>query len=108
MFRRPNTMPPPPISKEIYSIGAYVRVDPCSTSQGGVGYVTAVHPEERKVNVNYIANSIGIINSSPFIDEGRLHAQSFDLLGGGDDSFTTQSGCCHCIEFGRGVLTAVV
>ena len=60
MFRRPNTKPPPPISKEIHSIGAYVRVDPCSTSKGGVGYVTAVHTEERKVDVNYIANSIGI------------------------------------------------
>ena len=56
MFRRPNTKHPPPISKEIHSLGAYVRVDPCSTSKGGV----AVHTEERKVDVNYIANSIGI------------------------------------------------
>ena len=71
MFRRPNTKPPPPMSKEIYTIGAYFRVEPCSTSQGGVGYVTAVHTEERKVAVNYIENSIGNINSSPLIDEGR-------------------------------------
>ena len=64
MIRRAPTKPPPPISKEIYSIGAYVRVDPCSTSQDGVGFVTAVHTEERKVAVNYIENSIGNINSS--------------------------------------------
>ena len=49
IFRRPNTKPPPPISKEIFSIRAYVRVDPCSTSQGGMGFVTAVYTEERKV-----------------------------------------------------------
>ena len=54
MFRRPNTMPPPPMSREIFSIGAYIRVDPCSTSKGGVGFVTTVHIEERKVDVNYI------------------------------------------------------
>ena len=60
MFRRPNTKPPPPISKEIHSIGAYVRVDPYSTTKSGVGYVTAVHTEERKVDVNYTANSFGI------------------------------------------------
>ncbi|OEU10887.1 hypothetical protein FRACYDRAFT_246763 [Fragilariopsis cylindrus CCMP1102] len=38
-------MPPPPMSKEIFSIGAYIRVDPCSTSKGGFGYVTAVESE---------------------------------------------------------------
>ena len=93
------------MSQEIYSTGAYIRGDPSPSSQGCVGFVTAVYTEEKLMSIE---NSIGIVNSSPFIDEGRLHAQSFDLLGGGDDSFTTQSGCCHCIEFGRGVLTAVV
>ena len=47
-----------------FSIGAYVRVDPCSTSQGRVGVVTAVDD-------NYNENSVGIVNFSPFIDEGR-------------------------------------
>ena len=83
MFRRPNTKPPPPMSRDIFSMGACVRVDPSTTSKGGIGFVSAVHTEERKVDVKYNENSIGIINSSPFIDEERLHAQSFDVLGGG-------------------------
>ena len=47
-----------------FSIGAYGRVDPCSTSQGRVVVVTAVDD-------NYNENSVGIVNFSPFIDEGR-------------------------------------
>ena len=54
MIRRPNIRPPPPMNKDIFSLGAYVSVDPSPSSQGGVGFVTAVHPEERKVDVNYI------------------------------------------------------
>ena len=72
-------MPPPPMSRDIFSIGACVRVDSSTTSQGGVGFVTAVYTEERKIDVNYIGNSLGIVNSSPFIDEGRLHLQFVDL-----------------------------
>ena len=85
----------------------HFRVDPSTTSQGGVLSVTAVHKEERKVDVNYIENSIGIINSSPFIDEERLHSQSFDLLGGGGGG-TTRSGRCCCIKFRGLAATAVV
>jgi hypothetical protein len=78
MFRRPTTMPPPPpISRGIFSIGACVRVDASTTSKGGVGFVSAVHPEDRKVDVKYNENAIGITNSSPFIDEGRLHAHVY-------------------------------
>ncbi|OEU10423.1 hypothetical protein FRACYDRAFT_247519 [Fragilariopsis cylindrus CCMP1102] len=58
-------MPPPPMSRDIF----YAN----TTSQGGVGFVTAVHTEERKIDVNYNENAIGITNSSPFIDEARLH-----------------------------------
>jgi hypothetical protein len=108
MIRRPNIKPPPPINKDISSLRAYVRVDPSPSSQGGVGFVTAVHTEERKVDVNYIENSIGIINSSPFTTETRLHSQSFDLLGvgGGGGDGTTRSG--RCIKFREGAATAVV
>ena len=88
------------MNKDIFSLGAYDRVDPSPSSQGGVGFVTAVHTEERKVDVNYIENSIGIINSSPFITETRLHPQSFDLLGGGGVGTTRSGGRCR-IEFGR-------
>ena len=58
--------------------------------------------------VNYIGN----VNSSPFVDKGRLHAQSFNVLrgggggGGGGDGGTNRSGRL-CTEFGRGVATAV-
>jgi hypothetical protein len=73
------------MSQEIYSTGgAYIRVDPSPSSQGCVGFVTAVYTEEKLMSIE---NSIGIVDSSPFIDVGRLHAQSFDILGGGDDSF---------------------
>ena len=58
-------------------MGACVRVDASTTSKGGVGFVSAVHPEERKVDVKYNENAIGITNSSPFIDEGRLHAHVY-------------------------------
>ena len=69
--------------RNILSMGVCViRVDLSTTRQGGAGFVLAVHVEERKVDIDYIENSIGIVNSSPFIDEGRLHPQSFDLLGG--------------------------
>ena len=103
MIRRPNIKPP--MSKEIFSRGAYVRVDPCPTSQGGIGFVTAVHTEERKVDIDYIENSVGIINSSPSIDERRLHTQSFDLLGGGGRGGTTQSG--RRIELREAATTVV-
>ncbi|OEU07941.1 hypothetical protein FRACYDRAFT_250580 [Fragilariopsis cylindrus CCMP1102] len=85
------------MSQEIYSTGAYISVDPSPSSQGCVGFVTAVYTEEKLMSIE---NSIGIVNFSPFIDEGRLHAQSFDLLEGGGDGFTTRSGCCRCFEFG--------
>ena len=68
----------------IQSTGAYyVRVDPCSTSQGGIEFVT----EERKVDIDYIEkNSIDQLSiPSPFIDEERSHAQSFDDRLGGSD-----------------------
>ena len=54
MIRRAPTKPPPAMSKQISSIGAYVKVDPFSRSQGGIGFVTTDHIEERKVDVNYI------------------------------------------------------
>ena len=75
MLRRPHVKPPPPMSRDIFSMGACVRVDASTTSKGGIGFVSAVYPEERKVDVKYNENAIGITNSSPFIDEGRLHAQ---------------------------------
>ena len=93
------------MSRDIFSMGACVRVDPSSTSQGGIGFVTALHTEERKVDVNYNENSIGIINSSPFIDEGRLHAQSFDLIGAGGGG-TTRSGRRH-IAYPRSNIIAI-
>ncbi|OEU07110.1 hypothetical protein FRACYDRAFT_251847 [Fragilariopsis cylindrus CCMP1102] len=97
MFRRPNTKPPPPMSRDIFSMGACVRVDPSTT--------------KRKVDVKYNENSIGIINSSQFINEEILHAQSFDLLGGGGGGGgggNDRSGRRRCIEFGGGAATAVV
>ncbi|OEU05898.1 hypothetical protein FRACYDRAFT_257546 [Fragilariopsis cylindrus CCMP1102] len=84
MIRRAPTRPPPPMSRDIFSLGACVRVDPSTTT--------------RKVDVNYIENSIGIINSPPFITETRLHPQSFDLLGCGGVGTTRSGGRCR-IEF---------
>ena len=90
MFRRPTTMPPPPpISRDIFSMGACVRVDASTTSKGGVGFVSAVHPEDRKVDVKYNENSIGIINSSPFISEARLHPH---IYAESNDTGNTRSG----------------
>ncbi|MGK3737396.1 MAG: hypothetical protein ACI90V_004241 [Bacillariaceae sp.] len=67
MIRHPDNKPHPPLNRDIFSMGACVRVDPSSTSQGGVGFVSAVHTEERKVDVEYNENSIGVIKLSPFI-----------------------------------------
>jgi hypothetical protein len=61
MIRHPDNKPHPPLNRDIFSMGACVRVDPSSTSQGGVGFVSAVHTEERKVDVEYNENSIGVI-----------------------------------------------
>ena len=107
MFRRPNTMPPPPMSRDIFSMGACVRVDASTTSKGGIGFVSAVHPEQRKVDVNYNENAIGIINSSPFIDEGRSHAH---VYAPSDDTGTTRSGCHRgaAVVSGRRRRAAVV
>ena len=74
MIHRPWTKPPPPMCRDISSIGVCViRVDPSTTRQGGAGFVSAVHVEERKVDIDYIENSIGIVNSSPFTTEARLY-----------------------------------
>ncbi|OEU05754.1 hypothetical protein FRACYDRAFT_258384 [Fragilariopsis cylindrus CCMP1102] len=89
MIPRAPTKPPPPLCTDIFSKGACVRVDPCSTSKGGIGFVSAVHPEQRKVDVNYIENAIGISNSSPFITEARLH---YHVYAPSDDTGTTRSG----------------
>ena len=110
MFRRPTTMPPPPpISRDIFSMGACVRVDASTTSKGGVGFVSAVHPEDRKVDVKYNENATGITNFSPFIDEGRLHAH---VYAPSDDTGTTRSGRRRgaAVVSGRrqGAATAVV
>jgi hypothetical protein len=87
---------------------ACVAVDPSTTSKGVIGFVSAVHTEERKIDVNYIENSIGIINSSQFINEERLHAQSFYLSGGGGGGGTARSGCRCAIEFGEAAATVEV
>ena len=71
-------------------------VDPSTTSQGGIRFVTAVHTEEKKVDVNYNENSIGIINASPFITEARLHPHVYAPFDGG----TTRSGHRRRIKFG--------
>jgi hypothetical protein len=102
MICRPNVKHPPPMSRDIFSMGACVRIDPSSTSQGGIGFVTAVHTEERKVDVDYIQNSIGIVNSSPFITEARIHPHVYDPFDGG----TNRSGHRR-IEFGGGISNAV-
>ena len=111
MIRRAPSMPPPPLCRDIFSMGACVRVDPSTTSQGGIGFVSAVHTEERKVDIDYIVNSIGIVNSSPFIDEGRLHPHVDGLhphvYAPSNDS-TTRSGRCRRIQFGEGAATEVV
>ena len=93
------------MSKEIFSMGACVRVDPSTTSQGGIGFVSAVHTEERKVDIDCIQNSIGTINFFPSISESRLHPHVYAP----SDSGTTRSGRrTGRIEFGGGVATAVV
>ena len=107
MFRRPNTKPPHPMSRDVFSMAACVRVDASTTSKGGIGFVSAVHPEQRKVDVNYNENAIGIINSSPFIDEGRSHAH---VYAPSDDTGTTRSGCHRgaAVVSGRRRRAAVV
>ena len=100
MIHRVPTKPPPPLCRDIFSIGACVWFDPSTTSQGGIGFVTTVHTEERKVDVAYIENAIGIVNSSPFTTEARLHPRVYD-------PFDTV-GCHYIVEFGEGVATAVV
>ena len=58
MIRHPNIEPPPPMSRDIFAMGVCVRVDPSTTNQGGIGFVFAVHTEERKVDIDYIENSL--------------------------------------------------
>ena len=53
--------PPPQLNTDIFSKGAYVRVDPSSTSRGGVGFVTSVHAKERRVDVKYDENFTTLI-----------------------------------------------
>ena len=80
-------------------------MDPSTTSQGGIGFVSAVHTEERKVDIDCIQNSIGTISFFPFISESRLHPHVYIP----SDSGTTRSGRrTGRIEFGGGVATAVV
>ena len=99
-----TTKPPPPLTTDIFSKGAYVRVDPSSTSRGGVGFVTSVHTKERRVDVKYDENSVGVINSSPFIDESRLHAHLLrDAVGR-----TNRSGRRCLIDIGEAASTAPV
>jgi hypothetical protein len=78
MICRPNVKPPPPMSRDIFSMGACVRIDPSSTSQGGIGFVTAVHTEERKVDADYIQNSIHTnmtapLSSGPSVSKSIVH-----------------------------------
>ena len=80
-----------------------IRVDPSTTRQGGAGFVSAVHAEERKVDIDYIENSIGIDNSSPFTTEARLHPHVYAT----SDSDTTRSVRLRIIEFGEGAAKAV-
>lgn len=97
---KPN--PPPQLNTDIFSKGAYVRVDPSSTSRGGVGFVTSVHAKERRVDVKYDENSVGVINSSPFIDERRLNAHLLsDAVGR-----TNRSGRRCVIDIGESASTA--
>jgi hypothetical protein len=103
MICRPNNKSPPPMNTEIFSMGACVRVDPSLSSQGGIGFVTSVHTEERKVDVNYNENSIGIINSSPFVTEARIHLH---VYAPSDDAGTIWSGRRH-IEFSGGTSNAL-
>ena len=103
MIRRPDIKPPLPMCRDIFSVGACVRVDTSSTSQGGIGFVTVVYTEERKVDVNYNENSIGLVNFSSFITEARLHPHVYAPSDGG----TTRSGRRR-IEFGEAATTAVV
>jgi hypothetical protein len=100
----PPPPPPPPLSTDIFSKGAYIRVDPSSTSRGGVGFVTSVHTKERRVDVRYDENSVGVINSSPFIDERRLHAHLLrDAVGR-----TNRSSRRCLIDIGEAASTAPV
>ena len=90
--------------RDISSIGVCViRVDPSTIRQGGAGFVPAVHVEERKVDIDYIENSIGIVNSSPFTTEARLYPHVYAT----SDSNTSCSVCRCIIEFGEGAATAV-
>ena len=103
MIHRLPTKPPPPLCRDIFSIGACVWFDPSTTSQGGIGFVTTVHTEERKVDVAYIENAIGIVNSSPFTTEARLYPHVYAT----SDSNTSWSVCRCIIEFGEGAAAAV-